>query len=105
MNEATAATEKKTKTSLKKSKKKRSAKRKLTTVEKRAATRRKNVISKRSGSLGAAQKTALAKMEAIVSGLIALSDSELKSLKKVVDKQIQYRSAQQRIFKSIYTKA
>ena len=94
MNESTAATEKKSK-----------KKRVLTTAEKRAKTRRKNVISKRSGSLGAAQKTALAKMEAIVSGLIALSDSELKSLKKVVDKQIQYRSAQQRIFKSIYKKA
>jgi hypothetical protein len=95
MNETTATVEKK-------SKKK---KRPLTTAEKRAKTRRKNVVSKRAGSAGAAQKTALAKMEAIVSGLVALSDSELKSLKKVVDKQIQYRAAQQRIFNSIYKKA
>ena len=94
MNEATATTEKKSK-----------KKRPLTTAEKRAKTRRKNVVSKRSGSAGAAQKTALAKMEAIVNGLVALSDSELKSLKKVVDKQIQYRAAQQRIFNSIYKKA
>ena len=94
MNEATATTEKKSK-----------KKRVLTTAEKRAKTRRKNVIRKRSGQAGASHKTALAKMEAIVSGLVALSDSELKSLQKVVDKQIQYRSAQQRIFKSIYKKA
>jgi len=99
MNETTATVEKKSK------KKKRPLKRPLTTAEKRAQTRRKNVVSKRAGSAGAAQKTALAKMEAIVSGLVALSDSELKSLQKVVDKQIQYRAAQQRIFKSIYKKA
>ena len=95
MNETTATVEKK-------SKKK---KRPLTTVEKRAKTRRKNTIAKRAGSAGAAQKTALAKMESIVSGLVALSDSELKSLQKVVDKQIEYRGAQRKIFNSIYKKA
>jgi hypothetical protein len=77
------------------------------TVEKKSKKKKRllTTVAKRAGSAGAAQKTALAKMEAIVSGLVALSDSELKSLQKVVDKQIQYRAAQQRIFKSIYKKA
>lgn len=80
-------------------------KRTLTTAEKRAKTRRKNVVKKRAGATGGAARTALQKMEEIAAGLQLLSDVELRSLKKVVDAAINFRKAQQRIFKSIYDRA
>lgn len=84
------------------SKKPRKPKRPLTSAEKRARTRRKNVVKKRAGGQGKAARTALAKMEEIAASLQLLSDVELRSLKKVVDAQLEFRKAQHRIFKSIY---
>ena len=77
-------------------------KRKLTAAEKRAKTRRKNVVKRRAGGDGKGARTALHKMEEIASSLGLLSDVELRSLKKVVDAQLDFRKAQHRIFKSIY---
>jgi hypothetical protein len=77
-------------------------KRPLTSAEKRAITRRKNVVKQRAGGGGKAARTALHKMEEIAASLQLLSDVELRSLKKVVDAQLEFRKAQHRIFKSIY---